>query len=60
VGLTVSSDENYLRVIMQNLMSNAIKAVTDTANGTIEWSVKGKEINRFSITDTGLASMMNN
>jgi signal transduction histidine kinase len=53
-GLTVSTDENYLRVIMQNLTSNAIKAVNHSPNGFIEWTAK-KEGNKtvLSITDNG-------
>ena len=53
-GLTVFSDENYLRIIMQNLTSNAIKAVADTVNGTIQWSAK-KEGDKtvLAITDNG-------
>ena len=53
-GLTVSADENYLRVIMQNLTSNAIKAVNNSPDGIIEWNAK-KEGNKtiLAITDNG-------
>jgi len=53
-GLLVSADENYLRTIMQNLTSNAIKALEKTPNATIEWSAK-KEADKtiLSITDNG-------
>jgi signal transduction histidine kinase len=53
-GLMVSTDENYLRVIMQNLTSNAIKALHDTPGGTIEWNAwkQGNNIG-LSITDNG-------
>jgi signal transduction histidine kinase len=53
-GLMVSSDENYLRIIMQNLTSNAIKAVDNAANGVIEWSAR-KEGDKtiLVITDNG-------
>ncbi len=53
-GLTVSTDENYLQVIMQNLTSNAIKALNNTPDGIIEWSAR-KEGNKtiLSITDNG-------
>ena len=53
-GLTVSADENYLRVIMQNLTSNAIKAVNNSPDGIIEWSAK-KEGDKtiLAITDNG-------
>jgi signal transduction histidine kinase len=53
-GLVVSADENYLRVIMQNLTSNAIKVLKNTANASICWSAI-KEGNKtiLSITDNG-------
>ena len=52
--LVVSTDENYLKVIMQNLTSNAIKALKNTPNGLIEWKA-GKEGSKtiLSITDNG-------
>jgi signal transduction histidine kinase len=53
-GLVVSTDENYLRTIMQNLTSNAIRALKKTPNATIEWRAK-KEGDKtiLSITDNG-------
>lgn len=53
-GLTVSTDENYLRTIMQNLTSNAIRALNNTPQATIEWNAR-KEGNKtlLSITDNG-------
>ncbi|HTE23732.1 tetratricopeptide repeat-containing sensor histidine kinase [Flavitalea sp.] len=53
-GLTVSADENYLRVIMQNLTSNAMKAINNKPNGVIEWRAK-KEGDKtiLAITDNG-------
>jgi signal transduction histidine kinase len=53
-GLTVFTDENYLRVIMQNLTSNAIKALKDRPDAAIEWKAK-KEDGRIvlSIADNG-------
>jgi len=53
-GLVVSTDENYLRVIMQNLTANAIKAINNIPNAVIEWKAK-KEGNKtiLSITDNG-------
>jgi signal transduction histidine kinase len=50
----VSTDENYLRTIMQNLTSNAIRALKNTPGATIEWNAK-KEGNKtiLSITDNG-------
>jgi signal transduction histidine kinase len=52
--LEVSTDENYLKVIMQNLTSNAISAVRNTTDGLIEWKAR-KEDGRtiLSITDNG-------
>lgn len=53
-ALEVSADENYLKVIMQNLTSNAIKALGNRPGGTIEWKAskeKGQTI--LSITDNG-------
>jgi signal transduction histidine kinase len=52
--LTVFTDENYLRVIMQNLTSNAIKALKDRPDATIAWNAK-KEGNNLvlSIADNG-------
>ena len=53
-GLVVTTDENYLRTIMQNLTSNAIRALKNTPNGSIEWKAK-KEGDKtiLSITDNG-------
>jgi signal transduction histidine kinase len=53
-GLVVSADENYLRIIMQNLTSNAIKVLKNDVNGAIEWNAK-TEGNKtiLSITDNG-------
>jgi signal transduction histidine kinase len=52
--LTVFTDENYLRVIMQNLTSNAIKALKDRPDSTIEWNVKKEGNNTvLSIADNG-------
>ena len=53
-ALEVPADENYLKVIMQNLTSNAIKALNNHPGGTIEWKArkeKGQTI--LSITDNG-------
>lgn len=53
-NIQVTTDENYLQTIMHNLTSNAIKALKNTSNATIEWSAKqeaGKTI--LSITDNG-------
>jgi len=53
-GLVVSTDENYLHVIMQNLTANAIKALNNKPNGVIEWSARKEGNNTIlSITDNG-------
>jgi signal transduction histidine kinase len=53
-NLTVFTDENYLRVIMQNLTSNAIKALKDRPDATIEWNAKNEGGNTvLSIADNG-------
>jgi signal transduction histidine kinase len=52
--LVVSTDENYLRTIMQNLTSNAIRALKNTPNATIEWKAKKEgDTTVLSITDNG-------
>jgi signal transduction histidine kinase len=52
--LTVFTDENYLRVIMQNLTSNAIKALKDRPDATIEWNAKKEgDSTVLSIADNG-------
>jgi signal transduction histidine kinase len=53
-GMSVLADENYLRVIMQNLTANAIVALKTTPDAIIEWNAKqdgDKTI--LSITDNG-------
>ncbi|HTL07165.1 MAG TPA: tetratricopeptide repeat-containing sensor histidine kinase, partial [Chitinophagaceae bacterium] len=53
-NLEVAADENYLKVIMQNLTANAIKALDNRQDGYIEWKAvqeKGQTI--LSITDNG-------
>jgi len=48
------NDENYLRVIMQNLTSNAIKVLKDQPDATIEWNAKKEGDNTvLSIADNG-------
>jgi signal transduction histidine kinase len=52
--LTVSGDENYLKVIMQNLTANAIKALKNNPEGIIHWQArKQKNQTILSITDNG-------
>ncbi len=53
-SLEVSSDENYLNVIMQNLTSNAIKALMNAPDGTIIWKARKVGLKTvLSITDNG-------
>ena len=54
-GLTVNTDEDYLKTIMHNLTANAVKAVQLTPDAKIEWKAwaeNGKTY--FSITDNGV------
>ncbi len=53
-GTMIPADENYLRTIMQNLTSNAIRALKNTPNAVIEWKAK-TEADKIvlSITDNG-------
>ena len=53
-GLLVSADENYLKTIMQNLTSNAIRALYNTQGAVITWNAtkQGEKI-LLSITDNG-------
>jgi signal transduction histidine kinase len=39
-NLNVSTDEDYLKTIMQNLTNNAIKALKSSPNGTIHWKAE--------------------
>lgn len=39
-NLTVVTDEDYLKTIMQNLTSNAIKALRKTPDASIKWEAK--------------------
>jgi len=55
-GLTIATDENYLRTIMQNLTSNsnAIRALQNSAGASIFWKVRKEgNTNILSITDNG-------
>jgi len=53
-GLSIPADENYLRIIMQNLTANAVKALANTPDARIEWKAfkEGEKI-LLSITDNG-------
>jgi len=53
-NLQLITDENYLQTIMQNLTANAVKALRNTNNATIEWNAfqkDGKIV--LSVTDNG-------
>ena len=53
-NMLVPADENYLRVIMQNLTSNALKALKNNPAGRIEWkAVRNGNQTALSITDNG-------
>jgi signal transduction histidine kinase/tetratricopeptide (TPR) repeat protein len=53
-NLTISGDENYLKVIMQNLTSNAIKAVRHQPDGLIEWTaVQEAHYTQLIVRDNG-------
>ena len=53
-GMILNTDEYFLKTIMRNLTSNAIKSLAGRSGGTIEWSAReeeGKQV--LSITDNG-------
>jgi signal transduction histidine kinase len=53
-SLEVSTDENYLKVIMQNLTSNAVKVLRNNPGGTIIWKAHKEGLKTLlSITDNG-------
>lgn len=52
--LQVNTDENYLKTIMHNLTANAVKALQQTSNATIDWQAKQENGNIvLSVTDNG-------
>jgi signal transduction histidine kinase len=52
--LQLETDEDYLKTILRNLTSNAIKAVRDRADGLIEWrSWKEDHHICLAVTDNG-------
>ena len=54
LGFTLHSDSNYLWIVLQNLSSNASKALKAQNNGKITWKAwsEGRQ-QYFSITDNG-------
>lgn len=53
-SIEVNTDENYLQTIMQNLTSNAVKALKNTPAAQIEWkAVQEAGKTYLSITDNG-------
>jgi signal transduction histidine kinase len=53
-NLDISADENYIKVIMQNLTSNALKALKNHSQGLIEWKARRNGNHTvLSITDNG-------
>jgi signal transduction histidine kinase len=53
-GMILNTDEYFLKTIMRNLTSNAIKSFAGQPGGTIEWTAReedGKQV--LSITDNG-------
>lgn len=53
-GLIVFTDENYLRTIMQNLTQNAVNALKEIPDATVEWSAwKQGDILYLSVADNG-------
>ena len=53
-NLELHTDENYLKTIIRNLTSNAIKALAQTPNATIKWKSWQENGKKFlSISDNG-------
>jgi signal transduction histidine kinase len=53
-SLVVVTDEDYLKTIMQNLTSNAVKALRQTTDAQIRWEArKENEVIVLAITDNG-------
>jgi signal transduction histidine kinase/tetratricopeptide (TPR) repeat protein len=53
-NMKVSVDENYMKTILRNLTSNAIKAITGQGNGHIIWRAWQKENRKYlAISDNG-------
>jgi signal transduction histidine kinase len=53
-GISISTDEDYLRAIMQNLTANALKVLGNTPGARIVWDVSRNETGiTLSISDNG-------
>lgn len=54
-SIELNTDENYLKTIVRNLTSNAIKAVEKAANASIIWKAwRQEEKTYLSISDNGI------
>jgi signal transduction histidine kinase len=52
--ININTDEDYLKTIMRNLTGNAIKALSNTTNATIEWKAWEQDGKQYlSIRDNG-------
>jgi signal transduction histidine kinase len=55
--ISVFTDENFLKTIMRNLTSNAIKALNNKSEGIITWKATlGDNLTVLSITDNGVGA----
>lgn len=53
-GLTIRTDENFVRTILYNLTANAVKALAATPDGRITWkAAQQADTVTLSITDNG-------
>ncbi len=56
-SISVFSDENFLKTIMRNLTSNAIKALNNRSEGVITWKAERVDNHTvLSITDNGVGA----
>lgn len=59
-GLTLQTDENYLKTILRNLTSNAIEAVEGKENPKITWrAFREKDQVHLIISDNGKGAIIN-
>ncbi len=59
-NISIFTDENYLKTIVRNLTSNAIKVSTDSQNPTIIWKAwQENGISYLSISDNGSGASSN-